>query len=66
MVCIQELFLGNQSILHSRFKLYWPTKIDNRKNMWVLTVVRKNTLNNVIIENRKDLVSHSHCIVLHI
>lgn len=34
--------------------------------MQVLTVVRKDILNNIIIENQIDLVSHPHCIVLDI
>ena len=34
--------------------------------MLVLTAVRKDILNKVIIENRTDLVSHPYCIVLDI
>ena len=66
IVCIQEPFLGNRSISHPGFNLYWPSGTDNRKNMRVLTAVRKDILNNVIIENRTDLVCHPYCMVLDI
>ena len=64
IVCIQEPFLGNRAISHSGFNLYWPSIIDNRKDMRVLTTVRKNILNRVLLENRTDLVSHPYCTVL--
>ena len=51
VVCIQEPFLGNRSISHSGFNLYWPSGTDNRKDMRVLTAVRKDILNKVIINN---------------
>ena len=66
IVCIQEPFLGNRSISHSGFNLYWPSGTDNRKNMRVLTAVRKDILNSIIIDNRTDLVSHPYCSVLDI
>ena len=64
IVCIQEPFLGNRSISHSRFNFYWPSGTDDRRDMRVLIAVRKDILNTVIIENRTDLVSHPYCIVL--
>lgn len=33
VVFILRLFLGNQSILHFGFNLFWPVERDNRKNM---------------------------------
>ena len=66
VVCIQELFLGNRSISHFGFNLYWPSGTDNRKDIRVLTTVRKNILNRVIINNQTDLVSHPYCSVLDI
>ena len=66
VVCIQEPFLGSRSISHSVFNLYWPSGTDNRKDMRVLTAVREDILDNVIIENRTDLVSHPYCMVLDI
>ena len=66
VVCIQKPFLGNRSILHFGFNLYWPSGTDNRKVMRVLTAVRKDILHKVTVENRTDLVSHPYCIVLDI
>ena len=66
VVCIQEPFLGNRSISHSGFNLYWPSGTGNRKDMRVLIAVRKDILNKVVIENRTDLVSHPYCIVVDI
>lgn len=66
VVCIQELFLGNQSILHSGFNLYWPSETHDRKDNQVLITVKKNLLNKTVVENRTDLVSHPYGMVLDI
>ncbi len=66
VVCIQEPFLGNQSLAHVGFNLYSPSRTDNRKDMRVLIAVRKDILNKVIVKNRTNLVSHPYCIVLDI
>ena len=66
VVCIQKPFMRNRSLAHSGFNLYWPSGTDNRKDMRVLIVVRKDILSRVVIENRKDLVSHPYCVVLDI
>ena len=52
--------------MHSDFNLYWSSRTDNRKDMQVLMAVRKDILNNVIIENRIDLVCHPYYTVLNI
>ncbi len=64
IVCIQEPFLGKRDISHSGFNLYWPSGTDSQKDMRVLTAVRKNILNRVLIENRTDLINHPYCSVL--
>ncbi len=51
IVCIQKLFLGNRDISHSGFNLYWPSGTDSRKDMQVLTAVRKDIISRVIVEN---------------
>ena len=66
VVCIQEPFLGNRSLAHAGFNIYWPSGTENRRDMRVLIAVRKDILNKVIIENRTDLVSHPYCIVMDI
>ena len=41
VVCIQEPFLGNRSLAHAGFNLYWPSGTADRKDMRVLIAVRK-------------------------
>lgn len=48
------------------FNLYLPIYIDNRKDMQVLTTIRKDILNIIMIKNKIDLVSHLYCIILDI
>ena len=52
--------------MHSGFNLYWPSGTNNRKDMQVLTAVRKDILHKIIVENRTNLVSYSYYIVLDI
>ena len=66
IVCIQEPFLGNRSLAHAGYNLYWPSGTDNRKNMRVMIAVRKDIPNTIIVENRTDLISHPYCICLDI
>ena len=66
MVCIQEPFIGNRTISHSGFNLYWPAEGRNQKNIRVLTAIRKDIANNVILNNRSDLASHPYCLILDI
>lgn len=53
VICIQELFLKNQSLLHSGFNLYWLARTKNWKDIQVLTTEQKNIVNEVIVENQK-------------
>lgn len=66
VVCIQEPFLGNRSISHSGFSLYWPSGTHDRKDNRVFIAVKKDLLNRTILENRTDLVSHPYGMVLDI
>ena len=66
MVCIQEPFIGNRSISHSGFNLYWPISGENRKDIRVLTAVRKEIANNVVLDNRSDLANYPYCLILDI
>ncbi len=66
MVCIQEPFIGNRSISHNGFNLYWPMSGENRKDIRVLTAVRKEVANNVVLDNRSDLANHPYCLILDI
>ena len=66
VVFIQEPFLGNRSLVHISFNLYWPSGTDNRKDMRVWIAVKKDILNRVVFGNRTDLISHPYCICLDI
>lgn len=66
IVGIQEPFIGNRSISNSGYNLYWPSGTDTRKDMRVLTAVRKDILHRIIIDNQTDLVSYPYCSVLDI
>lgn len=66
VVCIQEPFLGNRSLAHAGFNLYWPSGTADRKDMRVMIAVRKDILSRVVVENRTGLVSHPYCVVLDI
>ena len=64
VVCIQKPFLGIWSISHSGFNLYWPSGMDKRRDIQVLTTVQKDIVNQITIENRSDLASHPYCLIL--
>lgn len=66
VVCIQEPFVGKLAISHSGFDFYWPEDGGDRKNIRVLTAVRKDVVNQVIFENRSDLARHPYCMILDI
>ena len=66
IVYIQKPFLRNRSISHSRFNLYWPSRTENQKDMRVLTIVRKDILNKIIIDSQTDLVGHLYYSILDI
>lgn len=63
IVCIQEPFIGNRTISHSGFNLYWLTYGGNQKDIRVLTAVRKDQADQIILDNRSDLISHPYCLV---
>lgn len=66
VIYIQKSFFGKKSLAYARFNLYWPSGIDNCKDMQVLIAVKKDILNKIIIENQTDLANHPYCVVLDI
>lgn len=66
VVCIQKPFWGTRSLAYAGFNLYWPSGTDNRKDMQVLTAVGKDIVGKIVVENRRDLVSHPYCMVVDI
>ena len=49
IVMVQEPFIGNREIAHSRFNFYWPQ--GERKNIRVMTVVRKELVDKIMINH---------------
>ena len=64
IVCLQEPFIGNRNITHSVFNFYWPG--GSRTEARVLTAVKKELANRIIVENRSDLVNHPYFLTLDI
>lgn len=64
LVCLQEPFLGNKDIAHCAFNFYWPGGV--RADAGVLTAVKKDLANKIIVENRTDLVDHPYFVALDI
>ena len=64
IVCLQEPFLGNRNITHSAFNFYWPG--GSRTDARVLTAVKKELVNKIIVENRTDLVNYPYFLALDI
>ncbi len=64
IVCLQEPFIGNRSITHSAFNFYWPGGLRNEAR--VLTAVKKELVNKIIVDNRTDLVDHPYFLTLDI
>lgn len=64
IVIIQELFIDNQEISYSRFNFYWPQR--KRKNIKVMTIVRKNLIDKIMVDHRIDLVNHLYFMLLEI
>ena len=64
IVCIQEPFIGQRDIQHNGFNLHWPG--GERRNARVLTVIRKDLTNKIVVEKRSDLIDHPYLMVLDI
>lgn len=66
VVCNQKPFLGNKNLSHAGFNLYRPFGLHNQKDNQVLVAVRKEILNQLVVENRTNLVSHPYCLAVDI
>ncbi len=56
IVMIQEPFIGNREISHSGFNFYWPQ--GERKNIRVMTAVKKDLAGKIVLDHRTDLINH--------
>ncbi len=58
IVMVQEPFIGSREIFHSGFNFYWPK--GERKEISVMTTIRKDLRNEIMIEHRTDLIHHPY------
>lgn len=64
IVCLKETFIRNRNITHSAFNFYQPCGL--RTEARVLTAVKKELVNKIMVENRTNLVNHLYFLVLDI
>lgn len=64
IVMIQESFIGSQEIYYSGFNFYWSPKQKNK--IQVITAVRKDLRNKIMVDHRIDLIHYSNFILLKI
>ena len=64
MIMLQEPFIGNRELCQSAFNLYWPQ--GERSEIRVMTAIRKDLTNKIMVEHRTDLVSHPYFVLLEI
>lgn len=64
IVMLQEPFIGNRELCHSAFNFYWPE--GNKTEIRVMTAVRRDLLDKIMMEHRTDLVNHPCFILLEI
>ncbi len=62
MVMLQEPFIGTREISHSAFNFYWPQA--ERKEIRVMTAIRKELTDKIVIEHRTDLINHPYVMLL--
>lgn len=64
IIMVQEPFIGHREISHSGFNFYWPQ--GEKKNIRVMTAVRKDLVYKIVIDHRTDLVNHPYFMLLEI
>ncbi len=64
IVLVQEPFIGNREICHSGFNFYWPP--GERKEIRVMTAVRKDLGDKIMVDHRTDLIHHPYFMLLEI
>lgn len=60
IILLQEPFISNWKLVHSTFDIYWPK--GDKIAICVMTVVRKNLLNKIVVEYKTNLVNHLYFI----
>ena len=64
IICLQQLFIENKSITHSVFNFYWLRRLKTEAR--VLTAVKKELVDKIIVENMTDLIDHRDFLALNI
>ncbi len=64
IVMVQEPFIGSREICHSGFNFYWLP--GERKEIRVMTAVRKDLGDKIIVDHRTCLIHHPYFMLLEI
>lgn len=64
IVIIQKSFISIHEISHNAFNLYWPQV--EKKEIRVITVIRKNLADKIMIKHKTDFINHPYFILLEI
>ncbi len=64
IIILQKPFIGNRELSHSIFNLYWPQR--DRTAIRIMTAVRRDLVNKIIVEHKTDLVNHPYFMLLEI
>ena len=64
IVMVQEPFIGSREICHNGFNFYWPQ--GERKEIRVMTAVRKDFVDKIVVDHRTDLLNHPYFMLLEI
>ncbi len=64
IVMLQKPFIGIREISHSAFNLYWPQA--ERKEIRVMTAVREELTDKIVVEHKTDLINHPYVMLLEI
>lgn len=58
IVIIQDSFIGNQEIYHSKFNFYLSLR--EKKKIRIMIVVRKDLADNIMVDYWTDLIYHPY------
>ena len=64
IIMLQEPFIGNRELIYSAFNFYWLQ--GERTVIRVMTTIRKDLLDMIVVEHRTDLVNHPYFTLLEI
>ena len=64
IVMVQEPFIGSRELCHSGFNFYWPER--ERRDIRVMTAVRKDLVDKIVVDHRTDLIDHPYFMLLEI